>query len=472
MMKKYFIQWIALGMVSFYAFTQLQGCANMVPPSGGPRDSIPAYRIAAKPKDSSLNISPKEIVIAFNEFITTQSLQENLIISPSLKNTPLIDAKLNMLRIRINDTLLKNTTYSLQFGEAIKDVNEGNITKNFTFVFSTGSTLDTGTLSGSVRVAETGEIDSTLIVVLHPTNTDSAIYKDKPLYYTRINGKGKFEFKFLPYSNFDLFVLPNDYNKKYDDSTKMFGYVDKSIQITNATDSVKVAVFEAFKKTEKKKSTSTNSNKNAKKPATGLRYSKNLEGNEQDLLSNLTLSFETPIQLNDSFPILLCDTLNKPLSDFTISIDTLTKKVITLQHHWTEMTKFHLIIPKKSIKDTLDNILIKTDTLKFITKSETAYGAAIVRVNGLQNVINPVLLLTQGNKVKFSFPLNQSILRIAQLPPGDFNLKLLSDTNKNGHWDTGKYGKLNQQPEIVKLLSTVLNIKANWENEVSLTINK
>ena len=99
-----------------------------------------------------------------------------------------------MLRIRINDTLDKNTTYSVKFGNAIKDVNEGNILKNFTYVFSTGNYLDSGRLSGTVRTAETGVIDSTLIVVLHPTNKDSAIYKDKPLYYAKVDGKGKFEF--------------------------------------------------------------------------------------------------------------------------------------------------------------------------------------------------------------------------------------------------------------------------------------
>jgi hypothetical protein len=87
--------------------------------------------VVAKPKDSSLNIQPKEIVIAFNEYITAESIQENLIISPGIKTTPLIDARLNMLRIRINDTLDKNTTYSVKFGNAIKDVNEGNILKGF-----------------------------------------------------------------------------------------------------------------------------------------------------------------------------------------------------------------------------------------------------------------------------------------------------------------------------------------------------
>ena len=147
---------------------QLEGCANIVPPGGGPRDSLPPYLVAAKPHDSSLNIQPKEILIAFNEFIVSSSIQENLVVSPSLKMVPLVDAKLNMLKVRIMDTLLPNTTYSLEFGNSIKDVNEANIAKNFTYVFSTGDHLDTGTLNGTVTLAETGKIDTTLIVVLQP----------------------------------------------------------------------------------------------------------------------------------------------------------------------------------------------------------------------------------------------------------------------------------------------------------------
>ena len=112
MKKGSFIKWLVLIVGMGITALQMEGCANIVPPTGGPRDSLPPYLVVAKPKDSSLNIQPKEIVIAFNEYITAESIQENLIFSPSIKTTPLIDARLNMLRIRINDTLEKNTTYN------------------------------------------------------------------------------------------------------------------------------------------------------------------------------------------------------------------------------------------------------------------------------------------------------------------------------------------------------------------------
>lgn len=462
-----------IGLFIIMASIQMQGCANIVPPSGGPRDSLPPYLVVAKPKDSTLNIQPKEIVIAFNEYITAEAIQENLIISPSIKTTPLVDARLNMLRIRINDTLDKNTTYSLQFGNAIKDVNEGNILKGFTYVFSTGNHLDSGKLSGNVRNAETGAIDSTLIVVLHPIGKDSAIYKERPKYYAKVNSKGKFEFSYLPYTTFSVFVLPNDYNKKYDDSTKLFGFLNAPIQITAQTDSQQLYVFQAYQKVEKKKTNTAANNKNVKKPPTGLKYSKNLEGNQQDLLTDLSLTFETPVQLNDSFPILLCDTLNKPLGNFSITIDTATKKTVNIRYEWMESTPMHLIIPKKSIIDSNQNFIAKADTIKFVTKSDADYGSALIRIAGYQNRTNPILLLTKENKVKYSYPIKQSLIQIIKLPPGDYDLKVLEDTNNNGIWDTGKYNiKSKQQPEIVKQLNEVLNIKANWENELNIIINK
>lgn len=104
-----------IGCLTAMALIQMGGCANIVPPSGGPRDSIPPYAVYAKPKDSTTNIAPKEILISFNEYITTNALQEQLIVSPSMKNNPLVDQRLNMVRVRLSDSLDANTTYSLQF---------------------------------------------------------------------------------------------------------------------------------------------------------------------------------------------------------------------------------------------------------------------------------------------------------------------------------------------------------------------
>lgn len=458
-------------LFTIYLMQGLVSCANIVPPSGGPRDSIPPYRIFARPKDSATNIQPKEIIIAFNEYITTTSIQENLVVNPTIKNTPLIESKLNTVRIRLNDSLTQNTTYRIQFGTAIRDVNEGNIAQDFSYVFSTGNQIDTGKLQGTVKLAETGRVDSTLIVVLHPKDNDTAIFKNKPLYYAKLNGKGKFAFDFLPFKQFNIFVIPNDYNKRYDDSTKLFAFAETPINVKGNQDSIKLFAFQAYQKGEKKKAVN---NKQAKRNTASLKYLKNLDGKEQDLLHPLQLSFELPVHLNDSFPILLTDTFNKPLSNYIVKIDSANPNAVSIEYPWISNTPFRLIVPQNAIKDSLNNILVKTDTLSFITKSNIAYGSCLIRVNGYEAFNNPVLLLTQDDKVKFKFNVRQNLLNIAQLPPGDFQLKILEDENDNGKWDTGKYGFGNakKQPEKVWILPNKLNIRADWENELNITINK
>jgi hypothetical protein len=455
--------------ITAFALIQIGGCANIVPPSGGARDSIPPYAVYAKPKDSSLNIAPKEILISFNEYITTNALQEQLIVSPNIKNNPLIDQRLNMLRIRLSDSLNTNTTYSLQFGNAVRDVNEGNIAKDFSYVFSTGDYIDTGRLFGKVLMAETGLVDSSLIAVLHPAENDSAIFKDKPLYYTRINGQGKFEFKFLPTKDFNVYILPNDYTKKYDDTTKLFAFSNQAVNAAITKDSIELYAFEAAPKLAKK-APNTLTAKNTKRQTPTLKYVSNLEGKEKDLLTPLFLTFETAIKLNDSFPIRITDTNLVQLEGMSLSLNKQENKQVMIEFPWEASTHYKLILPQKAIQDSLANYLVKSDTIRFKTHPESNYGTAILRINGYQQFENPVLLLTQENKVKFSFAITQNILRIPLLPPGDYQLKLLTDKNQNGIWDTGKFRGQKLQPEQVRNLKLILNIRSNWDNEMNLIL--
>ena len=469
MIRSKLIPTILLCCLTAMALIQMGGCANIVPPSGGPRDSIPPYAVYAKPKDSSTNIAPKEILISFNEYITTNALQEQLIVSPSIKNNPLVDQRLNMVRIRLSDSLNANTTYSLQFGNALRDVNEGNIVQNYTYVFSTGDQIDTGKLYGKVQIAETGMVDSTLIAVLHPIENDSAIYKDKPTYYTRINGKGVFDFKYLPATNFNIYIVPNDYNKRYDDSTKLFAFLNVPVHPTKTKDSIQLYAFEASPKKEKKLA-SIAAVKNAKKQSPVLKFSSNLEGKEKDILSPLTLNFETPIRLNDSFTMRITDTNLVQQEVAVPGINAQNKKQVDIHFPWEANTDYKLVLPQKSIMDSLSNFLIKADTIRFKTKPESSYGSAILRINGFQEFEHPVLLLIQDQKVKFSYPITQNLLRIDLLPPGDYQLKLLTDANQNGRWDTGQFMGKKLQPELVRNLKLILNIKSNWDNEMNLIL--
>src|ERR1700743_629725 len=137
------------------------GCANIIPPNGGPKDTIPPRLVSALPVDSVRHFAEKKIILTFNEYIDGKDLRTEVIVSPVPKIDPIIDAKLKVITIRLKDSLQPNTTYSLNFGKGIKDVNEDNVLKNFIYVFTTGDTLDKGEYNGNVLVANTGRPDST-----------------------------------------------------------------------------------------------------------------------------------------------------------------------------------------------------------------------------------------------------------------------------------------------------------------------
>ena len=207
----------------------------MVPPTGGPRDSLPPVLVRATPNDFATNFAANRIVLEFDEFVDVQNTFENVLVSPTPNNLPVVNYRFRTVNIRIKDTLEPNTTYSINFGDAIKDVNEGNILKNFTYVFSTGSIIDSNTVAGKVIMAETGKVDSTLIVVLHRNLDDSAVVKEKPRYIAKLDGNGNFEFRHLPEGTFALYAIPNEFSRRYDDTTKPFAFADTPINTTNNT---------------------------------------------------------------------------------------------------------------------------------------------------------------------------------------------------------------------------------------------
>ena len=460
-MMNHRISWTIL-IVSFF-FTS---CANIIPPSGGDRDSLPPVLVTAIPKDSALNISPKMITLTFDEFVSLQDVNSNLIVSPTLKENPIVDNKLKNVTIKFKDSLEANTTYSLNFGNAIKDVNEGNILKNFRLVFSTGNTIDNFSYRGKVVLAEKGSIDSTLIVILHNNTSDTAIYKNRPRYFTKINGKGVFEFNNLSGGYYTAYVLPNDYSKKYDDSTKLFAFRTEPLLINSNTITDTFYVFEAYKRKGTQAAAATTP---ASKTDTRLKFTNNLDNGNQDLLSPLELKFLKPIRKIDSSKLVFTDSGFNPVKPSKISLDS-TKTILSVHLPWKEQTKFNLILLKDALEDTTGASLVKADTLKFTTKKEIEYGSIRLRFMNINLQKNPILQFFQADKLIESIPLSSNELIRKLFKSGSFEMRILYDTNKNGVWDTGAFGKVKRQPEVVQLISKPLSVRANWDNEVNIEL--
>ena len=447
----------------------LTGCAGIVPPSGGPKDTIPPRLVLALPADSATNVKIPKFVLTFDEYIDMTDPAQNVMISPSPKKSPLIDHNLKKITVKFRDSLEDNTTYSIDFGNSIKDINEGNVLRNFTYVFSTGTKIADGGFEGKVILAETGKTDSTLLVILHRNLNDTAIYKSTPRYIAKINGKGEFVFRYLEPGKYNAFVLPNEYLKMYDDSTKTFAFLDGTITISNATKPVVFYAYQEFKKKDKTSSASNISKSNTKKEEKFIKFTTSLiSGHQQDLLSNLQINFSKRLQLLDSSKIILCDTDYNPIAGVKIGLDT-SKTIASIGFNWKETTDFRLIIAKDAAKDTSGNILLKGDTLKFNTAKESEYGSMTLKFSNLDFSKHPVLQIISNDKLQESVPLEGNIFKRKLYWPGDYMVRILYDANKNGVWDAGNY-KNRQQPEIVLDKNWKVNIKANWDNETEIKL--
>lgn len=168
---------------------QFSNCAKKGSPSGGPRDTIPPLILRSVPDNYSVLFEGDEIRIYFDEYIKLKNLGKNLIISPPLKFDPLISpvSTAKQIRIKILDTLLPNTTYSINFGTSIVDNNEENPLDYHKYVFSTGDYLDSLTIGGKVGDVLLPVAQFPVSVLLYRADdnfNDSLVFSEKPTYIT------------------------------------------------------------------------------------------------------------------------------------------------------------------------------------------------------------------------------------------------------------------------------------------------
>ena len=457
-----------IGTVVFFVLISMYitGCANIIPPGGGPRDSLPPKLIVALPKDSATNVRTKNFLLSFDEYVTLQGLQENLIVSPTVKNTPIIDYKLKNVTIKFKDSLEENTTYTLDFGKAIVDVNESNMAKGFRYIFSTGNNIDNGNYNGHVKIAATGKVDSTLIVVLHNNLNDTSIYNNTPRYYTRVDGKGNFSFKNLAPGKYAAYVIPTNFSRKYDDSTNYFGFLNAPVLASEKIKSDTIYAFEEFKKVEKKiyAAASSKDSKEDKR----LKYIASFNNGEQDLLGPLELSFAKKITIKDTASIRLVDTSFVRKEGYTVTLDSSALK-LSIGYNWPAGEPFKLVLTKGAVTDSLGNATAKSDTLSFYTKKEVDYGLIKFKFSNIDTSLHPVLQIIERNEIINSYPLSSNQLLIKRYKPGSYELSILFDTNKNGIWDTGSFKVNKRQPEIVIEIPKPISVRNNWDNEITVT---
>jgi hypothetical protein len=456
-------------LIVLLAFSSIgPGCANIVPPAGGPRDSLPPILEKSSPHDSIRNFTGNKISFAFNEFVELQNTQENIVVSPLPKTFPTVEYKLNTVTVKLKDTLESNTTYHILFGDAIKDYNEGNVLKNFSYTFSTGDYIDSLELSGKVLLAESGKLDTTLIVMLHTSPVDSAVVKEKPRYIAKLDNNGNFVFKNLPPKKFYLYALKDEGGtRRYFRDNQLFAFASKPVIPSVKSDPLTLYAYVAKQATAIIPSLGTKA-KGISTSDKRLKYSSNLTAGAQDLLTNFKFNFETPLQHFDSSKLqLLTDSTFTPVDKYKWVLDS-TKKVMTLQTVWKENSIYHIILDKEFAADTSGRKLLKTDTINFRTKKLSDYGSLKLRFKNLDLTKNPVLLLWNGEQIYKAFPLSGNEVSESIFMPGEFELRILFDENRNGKWDPGEFFGKHKQPEVVKTLDRKISVKANFQNEFDI----
>lgn len=450
------LSFVVLAAVILKVLVLMSGCAQILYPTGGKRDSIPPVLVSAHPSSATTNFTGNRITLNFDEYIVLDRVRENLLVSPVPKNDPYIDYKLKTVTIKLRDTLQPNTTYTIDFGNALRDNNESNILKNFSYIFSTGSFIDSLTFSGKVLVAETGKADSTLQVYLYKEPDDSAVLKHQPKYIAKVDSTGNFTFRNLAQGLYSVYALKDgDGNKTYNSKSEMFAFTDSTININSTPATINLYAY--IEEAEKPRLAKTLPSAEKK-----LKYSIKVPAEKQDILSDLIIEFNKPLKNFDPQKILITDTLYQD-KNATVSLDSTSKKII-VKNKWQPDSLYELIILKDAGSDSTDLVLTKSDTVRFKTRSEIDYGSIKINFTKFSTIKNPVLQFVKSDVVVKSYPLLSASWNAPLFDPGDYELRILYDENNNGYWDPGNYEK-KLQPEKVYYFPQKLNIKANWDNE-------
>ena len=204
-------------------------------PAGGPRDEDPPVVLESDPPNYSTRFEAKRIEVTFDEYIVLDNVNQQLIVSPPMEEQPTVKLKKKTMIIEYTDTLKLNTTYTFNFGNAIKDLHEGNKLQNFEYVFSTGDILDSMSVRGSLKYAENLEVpDEAISIMLYTDLRDSVPLLDIPLYVGRSNDSGVFSVNNLRPDMYKVFALKDGNNNLlFDLPTEEIAFLDTSL-ILNA----------------------------------------------------------------------------------------------------------------------------------------------------------------------------------------------------------------------------------------------
>jgi len=225
--------------------SMVAACASIGMPEGGPRDETPPKYVRANPMPGTTGITKPRVNVFFNENIKVEDIANKLVVSPAQKQNPTVSANGRRLTIELRDSLLPNTTYTLDFADAIRDLNEGNILDGFAMDFATGDSIDTLRISGMVFEARTLEPAQGMVVGVYSNLSDTAISTLPLERVAKTNQYGQFTIRNLKPGTYRLFAIDDRNRDWHWDRSENIAFanftVSPSVEQVTVTDTLRSA---------------------------------------------------------------------------------------------------------------------------------------------------------------------------------------------------------------------------------------
>ena len=215
----------------------IAACASIGSPDGGPYDETPPVFLGSTPKPFALGVKEKRVTLDFDEFIKIEKAAEKVVISPPQITQPIIKTNGKSIIVELDDSLKANTTYSIDFSDAIVDNNEGNPLGNFALLFSTGEQIDTFEVAGTVLNATNLEPIKGILVGLYDNLSDTIFKKEPLMRISRTDSRGRFIIRGVAQGKYRVYALQDaDGDFMYSQKSEMIAYSHKTFEPTCAPD--------------------------------------------------------------------------------------------------------------------------------------------------------------------------------------------------------------------------------------------
>jgi uncharacterized protein (DUF2141 family) len=233
-------------LLIFLPIILLFSCAQFVPPTGGENDKIPPELLRSSPVNKSKNFNEKNITLTFNEYLDITSLKQELLITPEPKSLYNVKLKDKTIKLIFDEKLDSNTTYTFNFRNGIKDLNEKNPSKNLKIVLSTGSKIDSLGLTGTITDIQTKNPVLETTVGLYATNDTISILKRKPNYFTKTDSSGKYQFENIKNNKYVIIAFSDkNQNLIYDIKTETIGFLKDTINLDSNMVNINLETYKA-----------------------------------------------------------------------------------------------------------------------------------------------------------------------------------------------------------------------------------